>query len=92
MRSAHGANAQNAGEFFIFIGLRNRATMSQGFLSILQIFQRRVILRLILSQMAIGLRFLQVLFFGVCGLGNLLEKLIGLSRTCRRAPRSLPFA
>src|SRR5580692_13103709 len=71
------AVAQNAREFFIFVALGDGA-MSQRLLCLLQIFQRGVIVSLILGQMAVGLRFLQVLVLGVGCLGNLFECLISV--------------
>ena len=73
MRGAHGTVAQNARQFLILIGLGNRAAMSQRLFRALQIFQRGIVVCLILGQVPVGLRFLQVLFFGVRCLRNLLE-------------------
>src|ERR1700746_3667273 len=77
MRRAHRAVSQNARQFLILIVFGNGGTMSQRALGFLQKFQSGVIVGLILGQVTECLRLLQVLFFGVSGLGYLLEQLVG---------------
>ena len=58
MRGEHGAVAENAGEFLILIAFGNGALMSQRFLGALQLFQGRIVVRLVLGRFPVGLGFL----------------------------------
>ena len=78
MGGAHRTVAQNAGQFLGSVGLGNGASMSERLLGALQIFQGSLVIGLILGHLTVGLGFLQILLFGVSGLGNLQEKLVGL--------------
>src|SRR5271163_1175993 len=52
--------------------------MSKRLLGLRQIFQCAIVVGLILGEVPVGLRFLQVLILGVGGLGDLLECLVGV--------------
>ena len=73
MCRAHGAVAQNAGQFFIFVGLGNALRWASDSSASCRYFNDVVIVGLILGQVPVGLRFLQVLILGVGCLRDLLE-------------------
>src|SRR5271168_5555016 len=54
--------------------------MSQRFFGLLQILQRCVVIGLVLGQVTVGLRFLEILFFGACVARNLLEEGVGFGK------------